>query len=314
MQQQVLLVGAGPMAIEYAKVLDALGREPIVVGRGEASAQNLQNASGIHVALGGIERWLTDNQGIPDTAIIAVNEKELGAATKSVIQSGVRSILVEKPGGLDAADIRAVGIAAAKHRAGVFVAYNRRFYASVAAARQIIDEDGGVTSFNFEFTEWSHVIKDLVKATGVKEQWFLQNSTHVIDLAFYLGGKPEKLSCYTTSGLDWHPASSVFAGAGISDRGALFSYQANWDAPGRWGLEVLTKKHRLIFRPLEKLQLQKLGSVAVEPIALDDELDQKYKPGLYRQVAAFIGGQTSDLCRIEEQIKLLPIYDQMANY
>ena len=42
--------------------------------------------------------------------------------------------------------------------------------------KEIIAEDNGVTSFNFEFTEWSHEIEKLEKAPGVKENWFLANS------------------------------------------------------------------------------------------------------------------------------------------
>ena len=40
--------------------------------------------------------------------------------------------------------------ATSEKEANVFVAYNRRFYASVLKAQEIIEEDGGVTSFNFE--------------------------------------------------------------------------------------------------------------------------------------------------------------------
>ena len=41
------------------------------------------------------------------------------------------------------------------------VGFNRRFYSSVLKAKDIIHEDGGVKSFFFEFTEWSHVIAGL---------------------------------------------------------------------------------------------------------------------------------------------------------
>ena len=126
--------------------------------------------------------------------------------------------------------------------AKVFIAYNRRFYRAVSEAKRLIEGDGGVTSFNFEFTEWSHEIERLSKAPGVKEKWFLGNSTHVVDLAFFLGGKPSEISCYTQGGTDWHPTASLFSGAGVSEHGALFSYNANWESAGRWGVEVLTKK------------------------------------------------------------------------
>ena len=69
--------------------------------------------------------------------------------------------------------------------AKVLIAYNRRFYSSVEKAREIITEDGGIQSCIFEFTEWAHKIIALSKANGVKEHWFLGNSSHVIDLVFH---------------------------------------------------------------------------------------------------------------------------------
>jgi predicted dehydrogenase len=310
-EPEVLLVGAGPMAVAYAKVLQAQGVVPVTVGRGSASAAAFREATGLAASEVGIEAWIAGGHRVPARAVVAVGERWLGAVTRRLVEAGARSLLVEKPGGLDPADIRAVAAAAGARGASVSVGYNRRFYASVEAARRLIAEDGGVTSFHFEFTEWGHVIAPLEKEEGVKEQWFLANSTHVIDLAFHLGGAPAELSGYTAGGVDWHPSATVFAGAGRTGAGALFSYQANWQAPGRWGVEVLTRRRRLIFRPLEKLQVQSLGSVAIEPFALDDALDQQYKPGLYRQVAAFLAGDGAILPGIAEQVAMLAWYERI---
>ncbi len=150
------------------------------------------------------------------------------------------------------------------------------------------------------------------KEEGVKEQWLLHNSTHVMDLAFYLGGRPKEISCYTAGSLNWHPSGSIYSGAGITENGALFSYQANWESPGRWGVEVLTKKHRLILRPLERLHIQNIGSVAVEEVSLEDELDKKFKPGLYLQVQAFVEGKTSNLPDIQGQSINLHYYQMIG--
>jgi hypothetical protein len=301
------------MAIEYAKVLKELGAAPIVVGRGEASVSGFREATGLPAIGGGIEAWLQERKrDVPARAIVACGEKWIGSVGRQLLEAGVRRILLEKPGGFDADDIAQVRHLSRAKGAQVYVGYNRRFYASVEAARELIDADGGVTSFHFEFTEWSHVIAGLQKEEGVKSQWFLSNSTHVIDLAFHLGGLPDDWSAYTAGGLEWHPQASVFSGAGVTRNRALFSYQANWEAPGRWGLEVLTRKRRLIFRPLEKLQIQQIGSVAVTPFECADELDARFKPGLFKQTQAFLGGaQPSALPTIDHQLDLLPFYLRM---
>ncbi|HUQ72051.1 MAG TPA: hypothetical protein VM165_21155, partial [Planctomycetaceae bacterium] len=47
---------------------------------------------------------------------------------------------------------------------------------------------------------------------------------------------------------------------------------------------------RLHLRPMEALGVQEIGSVEVKPFALDDRLDREFKPGIYRQTEAFLGG------------------------
>ena len=135
------------MAIDYAKVLKALGITPAVVGRGAVSAAKLTDETGLPVAAGGLDAWLAAHRGpLPERAIVAVGEKWIGAASMALMARGVRNLLVEKPGGFDAEDIGRVAKKAAQTGSHVFVGYNRRFYASVEAARRMIAEDGGVTA------------------------------------------------------------------------------------------------------------------------------------------------------------------------
>jgi predicted dehydrogenase len=203
----------------------------------------------------------------------------------------------------------ALAVEAATAGAQVFVAYNRRFYASVRRARAFAAADGGVTSCRFEFTERAAYIATASIPPAVKANWFFANSTHVLDLAFFIAGAPVMLSADSGGALDWHPAGAVFAGAGRTAAGALFSYHADWTGPGRWGVEVVTRAHRLFLQPLEELRIQKSGQMTVESVALGDDLDARFKPGVYRQLAAFLAG--------EEAESLLPIAthaERMAIY
>jgi predicted dehydrogenase len=310
----IWLIGSGAMAIDYIKVLEGLNTSFTVVGRGAMSASACEKATGCKVIVGGLENFLSTNPEICTHAIIAVGVELLSETSLALLEYGVKNILVEKPAGLNALEIDRLDSAAKKQNAKIYVAYNRRFYGSVEKAKEIILADGGVTSFNFEFTEWAHVIEPLEKGSGVKEHWFLANSTHVVDLAFFLGGKPKEISCFVTGGLSWHPSGSVFSGAGISESGALFSYQANWESAGRWSVEILTKMHRLILRPMEKLQIQQRGKIAQEFVEFDDEIDTLYKPGLFQQTKAFLTNDTYDLCSIDIQKQMMYTYNQMGNF
>ncbi len=300
---RVLLVGAGQMAMEYAKVLAASRVSHHVIGRGRKSADAFTAATGVSVFAGSLRDYFVENS-IPDAVIVAVSMDQLARVTNDLISFGAKHILVEKPAGLNAQEVRAVGSVAAENGARVFVAFNRRFYASVLRALEIIEADGGVTSFHFDFTEWSHTVEKLVHPPGVLENWFFANSMHVVDMAFFLGGRPKNISCYATGGLSWHQAA-IYSGAGISEKGALFSYHANWCAPGRWMVEVMTARHRLIFKPLEKLQIQEIGSLAVDFVPIDDALDTKFKPGLYRQTEEFLNRRGRGLLSLDDYVRNL---------
>jgi len=238
--ENVWLIGAGKMAIEYAKVLAALDIVPTVIGRGEVSAAEFTKQTGWDVITGGLPSFIQSQPAKPTAVIVAVNVLELSTATSMVLDYAQPRMLVEKPAGINAAQLRDIqrGIDTAE----VFIAYNRRFFASVQKAKEIIDDDGGPLACAFEFTEWGHVIEQQVAQRPAEElaHWALANSTHIFDLSFFLSGDPDTLSCYTAGGLSWHPNASRFSGSGITKRGATLSYHANWDAPGRWKVEVMS--------------------------------------------------------------------------
>lgn len=301
------------MAQEYAKVLLALDNSFSIVGRGELSANLFKEKTGCSVKLGGLELALKTNEA-PEYSIVAVGVEQLVSTTEGLIKAGTKRILLEKPGCLNLAEIRSLDRCASQYGAKVLIAYNRRFYGSVEQARQFINEDGGVLSAQFEFTEWAHVIEPLLKGAGVKEHWLLGNSSHVIDLAFHLIGHPADWKCWYSGSIDWHPASARFAGAGVTKHGVMFSYLSDWQAPGRWGIEIMTKKRRLILRPMEQLQIVNLGSIVTVPVGSINTIDQEFKPGLFQQTKAFLAGDDALFCTLSEQVRNIEIYSHMGGY
>jgi len=313
--KNIWLIGTGYMGIEYAKVLVDLKYPFLVVGRGKKNADNFEKSVGHKVITGGIEEFLKEKPQKPDAAIVAVGIESLTETTILLMNYGVKMILLEKPGIGNPSEITTLVNVAEKTETTILLAYNRRFYSSVLKAEEIIHNDGGVHSFCFEFTEWSHTIAQLQKTQVEHNFWFLGNSTHVIDTAFFLGGQPKKLFALHKGGLEWHPASSVYVGAGESENGALFSYHADWEAPGRWVIEILTRKNRLLFKPMESLQIQPLGSVAIHPVEIDDKLDKNYKPGLFLQVNSFLNNDFVRFCSLKEQsIMIDKYYIPMSGY
>ena len=307
------LVGAGPMACEYAKVLSAEGHDFEIIGRSEASAARCEALTGIPVRRGGLLSALSES-GPPGLAVVAVGVDQLAAVATALVTAGTGRVLVEKPAGVDSSEIRTLWRVAEQSSAEVLVGYNRRFYASVVAARRVIEEDGGATSCVFEITEDSKNIAELDLPDAVKASWFLANTSHVIDLVFNLCGEPIELSTQTSGSLPWHPSSARFVGSGLTEHGVVFSFHGDWESPGRWGVEVCTRQRRLVLRPLEQLRMAVRGSEAIEEVDIDNQLDREFKPGLHGLTRAFIKGEDRLLCHIREQVERCGIYDKIAGY
>lgn len=302
------IIGTGPMAQDYAEVLTALKKDFTVIGRGAHSAEKFAEKLGVRPFVGGLAVFLEAEKFTADDAvIIATGTENLMEALTMSLLSGAGKILIEKPAALSVEELLANSDFLKSYENQVFVAYNRRFYASVVETMKLIEEDGGLENMHFEFTEWAHRIEPLEKAPGVKENWFFANSTHVVDLAFFLAGKPEDWCAYAKAGqLTWHNKTK-FSGAGITENGVLFSYNSNWESAGRWAIELMTSKRRIYLKPLEGIQIQVKGSIQIENHEFDVTCEKQFKPGLYEQVRHFFEKPNS-LKTIANQIEDAEIY------
>ena len=309
----IWLIGAGSIAVEHAKVMAALDVDFTVIGRGEESAQEFRKTTGLSVETGGLAKAL-ENRTFPQVAVLALPVANLADAALSLIAAGVQHLLIEKPGSLSIESLKDIRESALASGCLVSIAYNRRFYESTRELSQMINVDGGVTSVFFEFNEPKRIMESDYYPEEVRRRWFLANSTHVVDLVFHLCGHPTEWRSWSSGALTGHLTSSRFAGAGELDSGALFSYLSDWEAPGRWGIEITTVNHRLILRPMEKLHLMRHGSFDVEEVDIDDSLDVDFKPGFFRQMEAFLNEGQSQLCSIDEHIRNMGIYYTIANY
>ena len=305
---KVTILGLGPIGVEYSQIFSNLGYSIRAIGRSAIGCRRFEEATGIPAVMGrDIALSEITDKGL---AVVAVSEAQLGIVTKELITAGFARILVEKPGAAGYDELEEVAKLAAEYGVDVRIGYNRRFYESVIAGQKLIESDGGARSMHFDFTEWSHRIGPLEKEHGVKDHWFFHNSSHVVDLAFCLAGWPTEINALATEPIDWHPYCR-YVGSGKTDSGALFSYNADWKGPGRWQIEITTRKNRLIYRPLETLQVQPLGGVAIHEVALSHNGPENCKPGFYNQVVAFLD-HSDALPTIEEQAQHLKIYRQIC--
>ena len=318
MTVRCLVIGAGKMGSAHLLALAALKPDALA---GWAPSERRREAAESVGALffhGPLEAALEAFQ--PTHVVVASPVETLTPISLYLIAAGVRHLLVEKPAALNGAEGATLAAAVEASGAHLYVGYNRRFYASIRTALQLIAEAGEeIGSVAFEFNE---VVPDtagpLGHAPSVRERWLLANSLHVIDSALFPVGHPDPLcSSFTRSGgLAWHPAGSIFVGSGLTVGGKPFTYHANWAAPGRWGFEWMTPSARYVFRPLEKLAVMRRGSFNLEEIQLDDELDCRFKPGIYLQDCAFLfgGEEAASLVSLEYALSLVSLGEAMADY
>lgn len=308
------LIGSGYMASAYFEVLKYLKQDVLVIGRGEATAKAFEEKNKHPVIRGGLDKYLASDPKVPECCFLTVDVDYLYDNIVSLLKFGVKKILVEKPGALFQNEINEIAHLSKLCNATICVAYNRRFYSSTRHAREIIEQDGGVVSFNFEITELSQTIDKLNKSRDLKERWLIGNTSHLIDLAFNLGGKPKEINTFTHDSLTWHPSAAIFAGFGLTHADICFSYHGNWKSPGRWSLDILTAKNRLIFKPLEELKVMKQGSFTISEVPLMDNYDRQFKPGIFHQLNEFLSGNYDNMCSIYDQMEMFGYYEKIAGY
>ncbi len=314
---RVLLIGSGFMAREYIKVLASLGNEVIIVGRSDEKIQALKSDyPNFEYFSGGLSKFLEQHSDIPEFAINAASINQLRSTSILLMDAGVKYIMLEKPGELTLSGLNEIKLKSIECSADVLIAYNRRYYSSISVLKEQVEIDGGITSAHFEFTEWIHTIDPNIYDSEALKKWIISNSSHVIDTAFSLIGIPKELNAFVggKDAITWHPSGSIFTGSGISENDIPFTYHSNWEGPGRWAIEISTRKRRFYLKPMEKLQQQIKGSVQITDFEIEDQLDQEFKAGLFLQTKSFLNLDHSNTIDIAQQIKTLSFYNLIGGY
>lgn len=293
------------MAVEYARALQYMSIPFSVKGRGSQSAENFKR-------LTKVKPFLSWND-LPNSSnfshcIVAVSEECLMDATMEAVQFGIRTVLVEKPGGSSIETLEEKANQLLESGSRIFVAYNRRFYGIVDQLKDEVQRDGGITSLHFDFSERSRIIEGLPKASGVKENWFLHNSSHVVDLVLYLTQGATLDMTLTRGSMAWHPIGSQFSGVGRTASGGLVTYNSDWESPGGWEVLVRTRVRKFTLKPLEVLSVtDSTGATSTFEETSSNKIP--LKPGVLEMVAAFISDKPSPrLLTMEHQIENLDFY------
>lgn len=251
------VVGYGNMGREFVKALQALGVGQICVSSlSEESLLPLKDFENVTVVGGGYQR-LKRKPGRDELAIIATPTAHLIPAAHHLRELGYRQFLIEKPISLWSTALKEFCKIFTHAQITVTSGYNRAAYPSLLELKHLAGQEGGITSCNYNFTEFTNRIDPKNYTPAESLRWGIANSLHVMSMAHALIGMPKLWKGHhADSAVSWHPAGSVFVGSGISERGVPFAYHADWGSTGRWFIEAHTKSASYRLCPLEQLSVR----------------------------------------------------------
>lgn len=299
---RVILAGSGAMAREYCTAFARFGiKDVTVIGREGPKAEKLAAGFGFKGMGGGFETAL-ERVGGADLVVVVLPVAQIKNAAGKAVSLGHKNILIEKPGSLYSSVLRRWDASLKGSGVRLRVAYNRCLYPNLALLGKLAAQEGGIQSCRYTFTEWIHQINFNNEAPDVYRRWGIANSLHVISMAHLLIGMPKDYRCFRAGGLAWHPSGSRFSGAGMTEKGVLFSYHSDWESAGRWSIEVMTSANAYHLMPLEKLYRVPRGKVAAEEIPFEAPFAD-VKLGVAEEVAVMLNPS------LEDRLKLPTLLD-----
>lgn len=312
----ILVIGAGFIADQYCLALRRLGINQVtVVSRSETSAGRIREAHGFSAFPGGYAEKLP-SLPVFDLVVVATPIHDLLSAARLALARGNGNLLIEKPGALYSSEIKAFQEESKDAPSRIRVAFNRLAYPNFWKLQELAREEGGITSCRYTFTEWVHTINFDKESQEAYRRWGISNSLHVISMAHALIGFPRELAAFQQGEFSWHPSGSRFSGAGLSDRDIPFSYHADWDSAGRWGVEIMTRQNAYQLIPLEGLFRCKKGTVQWEPVEFQKAFED-VKQGLAEEVAVMLKPELEEtpiLPDLKETARFLETAEKIFGY
>jgi len=283
--KSILLVGAGSMARQYAIALSKMKiKDVTIISQSQEKAIQLGKEFNFQSMGGGIEKNIHGLKKM-DLVIIATPVNFLLQAANLAIQSSQDNIMIEKPGSLYYKEL--ISFSDKLENQNVKVAYNRLYYTNFHKLKELLLKDGGITSCRYTITERVYTF-DFDKADAdTYTRCGIGNSLHVISMVHELIGMPKEISTYQFGKFEWHPSGSIFVGSGISKNDIPFSYHADWNSSGGWGIEVMTKENAYRLIPLEDLLVCPKGKSDWEQIPFKTAFED-VKRGVAEEIALML--------------------------
>jgi len=281
---RVAIIGAGNIAEKHLEVLNAFSDVELsaICSRGHPRIDALADRFDIREKFSDYRRMLDTIS--PDVIFVLVSAMQIAPVTAECLKRGIPTLL-EKPPGLAVNETEALAAIARETNCLNLVGLNRRFYSVVQRAREEILNAGPLVSVLVEGPERLAEVKAVgIHPPEIIAGLLFANSIHCIDLLRYFGGDVQHISATSSQ---WDEEQKNSFGALIKfQSGATGHYIAHWMSPASWSVTLYGMAKRVSLNPLEKATL--IDSDRSEKLLPVDDVDLKFKPGLYGQNRFFL--------------------------
>ena len=256
------LIGAGNIAKEHLSVIHHLDNISVtgITSRTNSKANQLAKQFKIDNVYNDYNELI--NKSELDALMITVSADQIYQLVKDLIPYKI-PLFIEKPPGLVPDQTKVLVELANKYHVSNMVGYNRRYYSIFHRGLEIIKKHGQLLGVTIEGHERFWKIGNIDRPKIILDNWIYANGTHTIDLLRFFGGDIKYINTFTTK---------------LKERnGDQFVASLEFDS----GVGVTVE-----FKPLEKGIWFNTDFQRNEIVP--DEIDQKFKPGFYRQMKAFV--------------------------
>ena len=318
----LVIVGAGRIATEYTLALKHLGITPVIVGRGDESADALERRCGVKVMRGGLESYVESGHS-PELAIIAVDHLDSFRLSKMLLEARPRALLLEKPGALRLEELEELRTLADSLCEDTRIALNRRYLLSIRQTRQFLQASGSpIERVHVTFDERISRLRKSDLPPAVLERWIWVQSIHVIDAALHLSGDDVSnvLKATRQGRLPWHPSGSRFLTDAELRSGVPIRFNADWRRDGLWSIYIVTQDFEVRLAPIEEAYIKDRSPASSpwrplyrpsEPLVKNAAV---IKPGFVDMVQDFVDGSPKNLPSVDQHLDLARLIFDVAGY
>lgn len=279
------IIGAGGMAQKHLEVIRAMAGVEVVgiTSRTRSKAEALASEYGIPVVFDDLKSMISGAK--PDALMVLVSCAQTYQVTVAALAHGL-PLFVEKPAGLLPEENRKLAELASARGIQTMVGFNRRYYSIFHKGLGIIKKHGPLLGVCVDGHERMWRIREGKKFSKSElDNWIFANSVHTIDLLRFFGGDIKNIHSIAQRRFK-EARGDQFAAIMNFDSGAIGQYCSHWYSPGGWRAVLYGDGVTVEFKPLEKAVW--IGRDFVVHEIEPDEEDVKFKPGLYRQMEAFV--------------------------